>query len=372
MTRRARIVMIVLPVLAAGVLALAVTSIVRSNSPTVTADASLPGPAVPVPAGVVAGSGVVEPAGREVAVATSAPGIVREVRVKPGDLVKAGDVLFSIDEAVATAMLDQRRQDLAAAASKLQQTVARIPQLTAEADAARSAIEAAAADRDDAADQVQTGAQLVGGAVSQRELARRRYALRSAESRVSEIRARFDGAKAALVLIDPAQQGASYLVDQQAVAQARAAVVLAETERDRLVVRSPRDATILSVNIRPGEFAPQGAQSAPVTLGALTPLHVRVDIDEADLPRLRMGLPAIASRRGSRNERIPLSFLRAEPVVTAKRSLTGGSDERVDTRVLQLIYEVVPTDIDLRPGQLLDIIVQDAMAQAAGNPPAAK
>jgi len=40
---------------------------------------------------------------------------------------------------------------------------------------------------------------------------------------------------------------------------------------------------------------------------------------------------------------VALQFVRVEPMITAKRSLTGDNTERVDTRVLKLIYEVAPT-----------------------------
>lgn len=356
MARRARFAMVVIPLLAAGVLGLAVNSIMRSNSAPV-ASATAATAARPTIT-VVAGSGVVEPVGREVAVATGASGVVRQVLVKAGDLVRQGDVLFMIDDTVASALVEQRREDQIAAERRLSQNVARLPQVRAEAEAAQSTVEAAEADRDEAADQVRTASLLLGGAISQRELARRRNALRTAESRVAETRARRDATLVAVALIDPEQRGASYLADRQAVIQAQSAITLAETERDRLSVRSPKDGTILAVNIRPGEFAAQGGQTIPIVLGLLTPLNVRVDVDEADLPRLRLGSPGLASRRGSIDERIPLTFVRAEPLVTAKRSLTGGADERVDTRVLQLVYEVGPTAVDLRLGQLLDVVIQ--------------
>jgi hypothetical protein len=87
-------------------------------------------------------------------------------------------------------------------------------------------------------------------------------------------------------------------------------------------------------------------------------LHVRVDIDEADVPRLRDGAAAIAARRGVPGEAILLDFLRAEPLLVPKRNLTGATGERVDTRVLQVIYAVRGTDADLRPGQLLDVTIK--------------
>src|SRR5258706_6441663 len=75
-------------------------------------------------------------------------------------------------------------------------------------------------------------------------------------------------------------------------------------------------------------------------LGSVIPLHVRVDVDEHDAWRVRGGAPAAASPRGNGSIRIPLEFVRFEPYVIPKKSLTGDSTERVDTPVLQAIYRI--------------------------------
>jgi multidrug efflux pump subunit AcrA (membrane-fusion protein) len=369
MARKARIAMVALPALAALALAAAASSVYRSNAQPAQVEATPP-PAAREGASAasarVAGLGAVEPNGREVAVAAPVGGVVREVRAASGDRVRRGDALFTIDDRIAEATVEQRRRDLAIAQTRLAQTAARVPLLRADVEAASAGLAAAVAERDEAQDQVRAGNQLVGGAaIAERELARRRNALRAAEARVAEARTRIERAEADLQLIDPARGGASLRVDEATVAQARAALALAEAERERLVVRAPRDGTVLTVNVRAGEFAAQGAQTAPVTLGLLEPLHVRVDVDEADIPRFRAGAPAFAARRGAIGERIPLRFLRAEPVVQPKRNLSGGPDERVDTRVLQVLYEVAADEAGLKPGQALDVVIEVGPAIAA-------
>ena len=84
-------------------------------------------------------------------------------------------------------------------------------------------------------------------------------------------------------------------------------------------------------------------------------LHVRVDIDENDIGRFREGVKGVATPRGDPGKGYPLSFVRVEPYVIPKRSLTGGNTERVDTRVLQVIYAI--DDPAARPyvGQQLDV-----------------
>ena len=42
--------------------------------------------------------------------------------------------------------------------------------------------------------------------------------------------------------------------------------------------------------------------------------------------------------RGDPHHEFALSFVRVEPYVVPKKSLTGDNTERVDTRVLQVIY----------------------------------
>ena len=72
-----------------------------------------------------------------------------------------------------------------------------------------------------------------------------------------------------------------------------------------------------------------------ILMGNLQPLHVRVNVDEEDLPRLKLYAPARAKIRGdARQEEVPLSFFRLEPYVVPKTSLTGVNTERVDTRVV--------------------------------------
>jgi hypothetical protein len=93
------------------------------------------------------------------------------------------------------------------------------------------------------------------------------------------------------------------------------------------------------VKIRLGEYAPAGALATPLMLiGDTKTLHVRVDVDENDAWRVGKNSRATAYVRGNRNIKTDLTFFRIEPYVVPKKSLTGDSTERVDTRVLQVLY----------------------------------
>ncbi len=86
-------------------------------------------------------------------------------------------------------------------------------------------------------------------------------------------------------------------------------------------------------------------------------IHVRADIDEADIPRFLQGAQARAFARGATDRPIPLRFVRVEPYVQPKKSLTGSSSERVDTRVLQVIYAIDQSQPEIYIGQQLDVFI---------------
>jgi hypothetical protein len=92
-------------------------------------------------------------------------------------------------------------------------------------------------------------------------------------------------------------------------------------------------------------------------MGETRPLHVRVDIDEDEATRLALGSEAVVSPRGAANRQVRARFVRAEPQVIPKRSLTNSAAERVDVRVLQVIYELPATDGLFRVGQQVDAFV---------------
>ncbi len=100
----------------------------------------------------------------------------------------------------------------------------------------------------------------------------------------------------------------------------------------RLVVTAPIKGQVLQSDVRPGQYAPSGPLAKPLMLlGNVEPLYVRVDVNEQDAGRVRAGAPATASPRGDAGRKVPLTFVRFEPYVLPKASLTGDSTERVDT-----------------------------------------
>jgi multidrug resistance efflux pump len=152
------------------------------------------------------------------------------------------------------------------------------------------------------------------------------------------------------------------LVARASVMQAEAQVKSIEMDIERLTVRALTDGEILQVNVRPGQFAAVVWKEPLIVMGETNQLNVRVDIDEQDLPLFKRGAPAVATLKGRPGVRFPLTrVVKVEPYVIPKKNLTGDNSERVDTRVLQVVY-ALPDErpIPVYVGQQMDVYLEAA------------
>jgi multidrug resistance efflux pump len=297
----------------------------------------------------VAGAGLVEPQTENISVGSSVPGVVVEVMVRVGQKVKAGEPLFRLDDRELKAELAVRRAMLADATASLDRLSA-MPR-PEEVPSAEAQVREAQADWENWEKQWARGEELVTkNAMSEEEfLDRKQSAIQARE--------RFARAEADLSLLKAGAWEFDKRVTQSAVDRAQAQVKQIETDLDRLVVRALVDGEVLQVNVRPGEFIGAPPDQALIFLGNVTQLHVRVDIDEYDIPRFVPEAPARATLKGQPDVWFPLKFVRVEPYVIPKRSLTGDNTERVDVRVLQVIYAIDTAGKRLFVGQQLDVFV---------------
>lgn len=147
-------------------------------------------------------------------------------------------------------------------------------------------------------------------------------------------------------------------VQEARVEAARAAILGTQTLLERLVVRAPVAGTVLQVNTRVGEYVAPGAPTPPVLVGAISELQVRAEVDEQIASLVRPGRPAIGYLKGDSSRPIEMEFVRIEPYVIPKRNLTGASTERVDTRVLQVIYKFAKSQsLPIYVGQQMDLFL---------------
>lgn len=300
----------------------------------------------------LAGAGMVEAETENIAIGANMPGIVREVRVKVGDEVKIGDVLFRLDERQLDADEKVKLASVRAARASLDQLEKRRKEELPVSEAKLREAEAMVTEADDLHSRARNLA-------AQGALAREELVSRERGSLVA--RAQLARARAELALLKSDAWQAELETARVAVMQAEAQLQATRTERDRLKVTAWVPGRVLQVNVRPGEFVGAPPGQALIVLGNTTRLHVRIDIDEHDIPRFREGMPAQASLRGNTARQLRLSPVRVEPYVIPKKSLTGSNTERVDTRVLQVIYAIESTGgAPVYVGQQLDVFFSAA------------
>ena len=342
---------ILLPLLSLGFLTFAVLHVVHAQQK---------GPDVQPPveparspfARTVAGAGIVESRTENISIGSHLPGVVEKVFVKVGDPVKVGDKLFQLDARALTAELDSREAALKAAQAQLDRL--KEQPRKEELPPSKARVEEAQANFADQQNLERRARDLYNRqAIGEEEYDRRKYALDAARAQLRRATAEYDLLKAGAWQWDKEVAAA-------AVVQARAQRDQTRTELDRLVVRASVDGSVLQVNVRSGEFVGAPPGQILMMLGDVSVKHVRVDIDENDIPRFRKGAPARAVLRGAPQRGYRLGFVRVEPYVIPKKSLTGDSTERVDTRVLQVIYALGQRgEKRVFVGQQLDVFLDD-------------
>jgi HlyD family secretion protein len=138
----------------------------------------------------------------------------------------------------------------------------------------------------------------------------------------------------------------------------------------KYVIKAPSDAIALSINATVGSYiSSQGSYASytgsfvpPVVMGSSQDyIGVRCYVDEILIHRLPKPAQMHAQMfiRGT-EIKIPLEYVREQPNVTPKIELSNQRTERVDVRVLPIIFRFAkPKDISLYPGQLVDVYIGD-------------
>ena len=299
----------------------------------------------------VAAVGLVEASTENIAISTPVAGLVAAVYVAAGSKVQTGERLFSLDDRDLQAELAVGKKALALARERL----ARMAALPRPEDIPPA--EARVREAESALNDAKVNLSLMENvtdkrAIREEELSRRRFAVQAANARLEE-------AQAQLSLLKAGAWRHDLEVARTEVAMAEAQVSRTKTDIERLTVRSPVSGVILQSNVRAGEYAQTGPLGTPLMLaGSVGSLHVRVDVDENDAWRVKEGASAEASVRGNARLKGPLAFVRFEPYVIPKRSLSGSGAERVDTRVLQVIYRLEPDALPVYVGQQVDVFIK--------------
>ena len=343
----------VLPVLAVVGLSFSVYTVIQAQQVPPPSRPVVEPPSRPETVPMIAGSGLVEARRENIPIGVNVPGVVTEVFVRKGEHVKAGSPLFRTDDREYRSMLEVRLAELEGAKARLHK-LQNAPR-PEDIPPARAAVEEAEARMNDAeAAMARTERLYTRNAAPASDFDKDRFAFLAAKATLAKSRAELDRILAGTWKED-------IEVARSEVKLAQSQVDSIKTNLERLIVRAPMDGEVLQLNVRLGQYAAFAWKEPMVVLGDIHRLHVRVDIDENDLPYFSTGSEAIATLKGRPRVRFPLKFVYVEPYVIPKQSLTGYNSERVDTRVLQVIYEL-PEDraVEVHVGQQMDVYLEAA------------
>ncbi len=310
----------------------------------------------------LAGIGIVEAHEESVRVMPYDSGQVANVFVKEGDKVTTGTPLYQLDnQRLNTQLLSQQSEVSALQASLNRLNHEPRPETIPALEAKEKATKARYLNEKSQFDRLNNVSD--PRAISQNDLTQSKL-------KTEEALANWQEAKANLTLQNSGAWQFDIEENQAKLDSARNKLQTLRIQYQQSVIKSPIDGTVLQVNTRPGEFVVAGQpgnslgakEDAPVIIGADGPLQVRVDIDEVTATYFQPSDKAMAYIKGNAKFKFPLQFKRIEPYMVPKRSLTGSTAERVDVRVLQVIYEFErPDEFPVYVGQQVEVFTQKGL-----------
>lgn len=289
-------------------------------------------------------------------------GTITRILVAEGQTVRQGTPLLMIEDSVQRATAAQQKSQAEAALAFLEELKAQPREETLEV--ARAQVELAQATLKSSRDQLDKQRQsyaLNPRSVSRNDLDNAENAANVAKANLDVARRQYELTEAGAWIYDIRNQENQYRALTKAYTASNALLA-------KYTVRAPADGVILSINAAVGSYiSPQGTYdtytqgATPVFVmgSARNYMGVRCYIDEILVHRLPKGgrMKAKMFIRGT-DINLPLEYVRVQPYVSPKIQLSNQRTERVDVRVLPVIFRFAkPADLSLYPGQLVDVYI---------------
>jgi HlyD family secretion protein len=302
--------------------------------------------------------------GENINIYPEVPGTVIKILVNEGETVKKGAPLLVIDDSVQRATAEQQKSQAEAALALLEELKAQPRKENLEV--AKAQVEFASASLKSSQDQLdkqRASYELDPKSVSKDALDNAENAVKVARANLEVVRKQYELTSAGAWIYDIRNQKNQY--------NALSKSYMASTSLlAKYTVKAPADGMVLSMNAAVGSYiSPQGAydtytqgQSPVLVMGSSQAyIGVRCYIDEILIHRLPQSKQMNAQMfiRGT-NISVPLEYVRVQPYVSPKIALSNQRTERVDVRVLPVIFRFEkPKNLNLYPGQLVDVYIEE-------------
>ena len=304
-------------------------------------------PALVNPPRLIVGAGRVEPLSEEIKVGAPLDGVLASVSVEEGQTVRRGQVLAALDNrdfearvALASATVIEREAEVERLFNGSR------PQQRRESDAL---VREAEAVLDNAQKERQRRLSLMSfGAISRVDFETADRELNVAQARLEAVRERSE-------LVHDESRPEDIKRAHAEVERAKAQLAEARALLDKTVILAPISGVVLRKKLKAGESAATG--DPIVTLGDCSILRVRVDVDENDVDRLRLGLRAWVSAAAFGDRKFPARVTRIGQILGRKNVRTDEPAEHLDSKILETLIELEP-GVSIPIGMRVDAFIQ--------------
>ena len=252
----------------------------------------------------------------QVEVGPKVGGLVAELTVQEGDMVRAGQVIARLDD---------------------QELKARLRQASSAVEQARTTIEVSQVQLNQAKDQLARVQRLFDGGVAPRaELDDARHA---ADLRAAQLRS-----------------------SSAAHREAEASLEYIRTQLANTVVHAPLNGRVITKHHERGRVVPAG--DPLYTIADNSNLLVRAEVDESDAGKIKIGMPAVITSDAFPGRKITSTIQKIAWRVGRKRVLTDNPAEITDTKVLEAEMPIEP-DPQLRIGMAMNVKISTGQKDKA-------
>lgn len=311
--------------------------------------------------GYVAGPGLVEPVSEDIKVGSELSGKLRDVLVEEGDRVRPGQVVAVLENADLQAQIQTARAQVDQSDAQLRKTIngAR----DQERREALSTVQENAAVLENARAEMDRHDQLYAAGIISRE-EHERYAR---EYEVAN--AKLEEARQHHALIDDKPREEDVAAARAALDLAKAQLAEAQARYDKTLIRSPIQGIVLRKHHRSGESV-SNSSTVPdpiVTIGDNSVLRVRVDVDETEVSKVKVGQRAYVTADAYGTQRFTGRVVRVGKELGRKNVRTDEPTEKVDTKILETLVELDP-GANLPVGLRVDTYIQLDSEVASSRP----
>jgi HlyD family secretion protein len=309
---------------------------------------------------LVAGPGRVEPYSEDIQIGSELSGRLKSVKVEEGDAIHRGQVLAELENADYRAQVESSQANVVAKQATLRKVTNGARRQ--ERDQAWSSVNEAKAVLENSQSELRRREELFSaGVVSREELER--------FAREADVaKAKYDEAVQQHALVDDRAREEDQAFAEADLKLAQGQLAEAEARYEKTFIRSPIEGTVLRKHHRSGESV-SNSSTVPdpvLTIGDRKTLRVRVDVDETDVGKIRVGQRAYVTADAFQNRKFWGKVVRVGQQLGPKNVHTDEPTEKVDTKILETLVELDP-NANLPDGLRVDAFIVPEGAEVARN-----